>query len=225
MTPPLTAGERRAVITAGAVRLPGILAWPRQPSGMVLFVHGSGSGRLSPRNASVAQQLRAAGLGTLLFDLLTEAEAADRRNVFDIDLLSSRLLAATVWLSGQAEAAGLPIGYFGASTGAAAALKAAAASPLEIAAVVSRGGRPDLAGGALARVRAPTLLLVGSLDQEVLALNQSAMARLNCFVRLVVVPGASHLFEEPGTLEEVARLAAAWFVHHLAPQPTTGANR
>jgi dienelactone hydrolase len=187
---------------------------------MVIFVHGSGSGRLSPRNAAVAQQLRAAGLGTLLFDLLTEAEAADRRNVFDIDLLSERLLAATVWLSRQPETAGLPLGYFGASTGAAAALKAAAASPIDIAAVVSRGGRPDLAGHALRRVRAPTLLLVGSRDPVVLDLNQMALAQLTCFARLVVIPGASHLFEEPGTLEEAGRLAAAWFVRHFALQPS-----
>jgi dienelactone hydrolase len=185
----------------------------------VLFAHGSGSSRLSPRNTTVAQQLRAAGLGTLLFDLLTEAEAGDRTNVFDIDLLARRLLAATYWLNQQPEAAGLKLGYFGASTGAAAALKAAAASPLEIGAVVSRGGRPDLAGDALPRVRAPTLLLVGSRDPVVLGLNQTALARLTCYARLVVVPGASHLFEEPGTLEEAGRLAAGWFLHHLAAQP------
>ena len=224
MTLLLTANQRAAEITAGPVDLPGVLAWPRQPSGMVLFVHGSGSGRLSPRNAAVAQQLRAAGLGTLLFDLLTEAEAADRRNVFDIDLLSERLLAATAWLSRQPEAAGLPLGYFGASTGAAAALKAAAASPIDIAAVVSRGGRPDLAGDALRRVRAPTLLLVGSRDRLVLDLNQVALAQLTCFARLVVIPGASHLFEEPGTLEETGRLAAAWFVRHLDRQPSVGSH-
>jgi len=220
MTPLLTADQRAAEITAGQVHLPGILAWPRQPSGIVLFVHGSGSGRLSPRNAVVAQQLRAAGLGTLLFDLLTEVEAADRRNVFDIDHLSERLLAATMWLTRQPETDGLPFGYFGASTGAAAALKAAAASPIDIAAVVSRGGRPDLAGEALRLVRAPTLLLVGSRDPEVLGLNQMALAQLTCFARLVVIPGASHLFEEPGTLEEAGRLAAAWLVQHFARQPS-----
>lgn len=217
-------GQREVLISADAARLPGTLAWPRQPSGMVLFVHGSGSGRLSPRNAVVAQQLRAAGLGTLLFDLLTEVEAADRRNVFDIDLLSERLLAATMWLTRQPETAGLPLGYFGASTGAAAALKAAAASPIDIAAVVSRGGRPDLAGEALRLVRAPTLLLVGSRDPEVLGLNQMALAQLTCFARLVVIPGASHLFEEPGTLEEAGRLAAAWLVQHLARQPSVGSH-
>jgi dienelactone hydrolase len=224
MTLLLTANQRAAEITAGPVHLPGILAWPRQPSGMVLFVHGSGSGRLSPRNAAVAQQLRAAGLGTLLFDLLTEVEATDRRNVFDIDLLSQRLLAATVWLSRQPETAGLPLGYFGASTGAAAALKAAATSPIDIASVVSRGGRPDLAGDALRLVRAPTLLLVGSRDPVVLDLNQMALAQLTCFARLVVIPGASHLFEEPGTLEEAGRLAAAWFVDHLTRQPSAGSH-
>ena len=224
MTLLLTANQRAAEIIAGPVHLPGILAWPPQPSGMVLFVHGSGSGRLSPRNAAVAQQLRAAGLGTLLFDLLTEAEAADRRNVFDIDLLSERLLAATAWLSRQPEMAGLPLGYFGASTGAAAALKAAATSPIDIASVVSRGGRPDLAGDALRLVRAPTLLLVGSRDPVVLDLNQMALAQLTCFARLVVIPGASHLFEEPGTLEETGRLAAAWFVRHLDRQPSVGSH-
>jgi putative phosphoribosyl transferase len=222
MTLLLTANQRAAEIAVGPVDLPGILAWPPQPSGMVLFVHGSGSGRLSPRNAAVAQQLRAAGLGTLLFDLLTEAEAADRRNVFDIDLLGQRLLAVTMWLSRQPETAGLRLGYFGASTGAAAALKAAAASPIDIAAVVSRGGRPDLAGHALRQVRAPTLLLVGSRDPVVLDLNQMALAQLTCFARLVVIPGASHLFEEPGTLEEAGRLAAAWFVRHLDRQPSVG---
>lgn len=224
MTPLLTANQRPAEIRAGPAHLPGILAWPPQPSGIVLFVHGSGSGRLSPRNAAVAQQLRAAGLGTLLFDLLTEAEAADRRNVFDIDLLSERLLAATVWLSRQPETAGLPLGYFGASTGAAAALKAAATSPIDIAAVVSRGGRPDLAGDALRQVRAPTLLLVGGRDPLVLDLNQKALAQLTCFSRLVIIPGATHLFEEPGTLEEAGRLAAAWFVRHLERQPSVGSH-
>jgi dienelactone hydrolase len=222
MTRLLAADERDVTIPAGPVRLPGILAWPRQPCGMVLFVHGSGSGRLSPRNASVAQQLRAAGLGTLLFDLLTEAEALNRENVFDIDLLAQRLLAATAWLGNEPETSGLPLGYFGASTGAAAALKAAAMSSIEIEAVVSRGGRPDLAGDALPRVRAPTLLLVGGRDTVVLGLNRGALNRLTCFARLVVVPGASHLFEEPGTLEEVGRLAASWFVRHLADQPAVG---
>jgi dienelactone hydrolase len=211
-----TADQRAVTIPAGQMRLPGILSWPTHPSGMVLFAHGSGSGRLSPRNAAVARQLRAAGLGTLLFDLLSDAEAADRSNVFDIDLLSRRLLVATEWLSRQPEASGLQLGYFGASTGAAAALKAAAVSPIEIGAIVSRGGRPDLAGSELSQVRSPTLLLVGSRDSMVVGFNQSALARMTCFARLVVIPGAGHLFEEPGTLEEAGRLAAAWFVQHLA---------
>jgi putative phosphoribosyl transferase len=220
MTRLVTADERHVTIPAGpSVVLQGVLAWPSQPRGMVLFVHGSGSGRLSPRNISVAQQLRAAGVGTLLFDLLTDAEAQDRQNVFDIDLLARRLLAATTWLRTQSEAAGLSLGYFGASTGAAAALKAAAVSPIEIGAVVSRGGRPDLAGDALPRVRAPTLLLVGSRDTAVLDLNQAALRHLTCFARLIVVPGATHLFEEAGTLEEVGRLAASWFARHLTAQP------
>ena len=220
---PAAAGQRGVTIPAGQVRLPGILAWPNQPTGIVLFVHGSGSGRLSPRNASVAGQLRAAGLGTLLFDLLTERESFDRHNVFDIDLLTKRLLTATEWLSRQPEAAGLQLGYFGASTGAAAALKAAAALPSEIAAVVSRGGRPDLTGEALSRVRAPTLLLVGSRDLTVVHLNQIALSRLACFARLVVIPNAGHLFEEPGTLEQVGNLAAKWFVHHLV-RPAASAS-
>jgi dienelactone hydrolase len=208
-------GQRDVLIPAQRVKLPGILAWPHQPLGWVLFVHGSGSGRRSPRNAAVARQLRGARLGTLLFDLLTDAEAEDRHNVFDIDLLTQRLLAATAWLIRQPESTGLRLGYFGASTGAAAALKAAAAYS-EIGAVVSRGGRPDLAGAALARVRAPTLLLVGGRDHAVLDLNEIALSQLRCFARMVIIPGASHLFEESGTLEEAGRLAAAWFSQHLA---------
>jgi len=218
----LTADQRSVLIPAGAVRLPGILAWPARPSGMVLFAHGSGSSRLSPRNAAVAQQLRAVGLGTLLFDLLSEQEVLDRSNVFDIDLLSRRLLVATDWLSRQPEATGLQLGYFGASTGAAAALKAAAASPVEIGAIVSRGGRPDLAAGDLARVRCPTLLVVGGRDAMVIGFNRSALARMTCFARLVIVPGAGHLFEEPGTLEEASRLAATWFLEHLSQRELVG---
>jgi putative phosphoribosyl transferase len=219
------AGERTATIPADSATLSAILTWPDRPSGMVLFVHGSGSGRLSPRNQAVAQQLRDAALGTLLFDLLTEWEAQDRNNVFDIDLLAERLLAATMWLARQNEAAGLPLGYLGASTGAAAALKAAAASPIEIAAVVSRGGRPDLAWDALPRVRAPTLLLVGGEDPAVLELNRKALPRLRIDAELIVIPGASHLFEEPGTLEEVGRLAASWLVQHLTAQSSAGQSR
>lgn len=224
MIHPLTAGQRPVEISAGPTSLPGTLAWPAQPRGIVLFVHGSGSSRLSPRNTAVAAQLRAHGVATLLFDLLSQVEAADRRNVFDIDLLSDRLLAATEWVSGQPEAADLPLGYFGASTGAAAALKAAAKSPIDIAAIVSRGGRPDLAGEALSRVRAPTLLLVGSRDEVVIGLNRMALSRLTGFARLVLIPGASHLFEEPGTLEEAGRLAAAWFVEHFARRATAGSR-
>lgn len=216
---PGAAGQREVVIPAGTARLPGTLAWPIDPLGAVLFVHGSGSGRLSPRNAAVAEQLRAAGVTTLLFDLLTEAEGQDRRNVFDIEFLAGRLLEVTEWLARQPEVVGLGFGYFGASTGAAAALKAAA-SRTDIGAVVSRGGRPDLAGSALRRVLAPTLLLVGSHDPTVLQLNRTALAQLTCLKQLVVIPRASHLFQEPGTLMEAAGYAARWFVHYLAKQPT-----
>ena len=211
--------QREVWIPAEPVRLQGSLALPSHSTGLVLFAHGNRSGRLSPRNAAVSGQLRAAGLGTLLFDLLTGAESGDRRNFFDIELLSERLLTATEWVSRQSETAGLPLGYFGASTGAAAALRAAAVSPINIAAVVSRGGRPDLAGDALRRVRAPTLLLVGGRDPVVLGLNETALAQLTCFARLAVIPGASHVFEEPGTLEQAGKLAAAWLVLHLVPHP------
>jgi putative phosphoribosyl transferase len=221
----LNAGERQASIPAGSRRLPGTLAWPTHPAGLVLFAHGSGSGRGSPRNLAVAQHLRQAGLGTLLFDLLTEEEAADRRTVFDIDLLAGRLLQATEWLAHQPEAAGLSLGYFGASTGAAAALQAAARAAIPIGAVVSRGGRPDLAMASLDRVRAPTLLLVGSRDPEVLELNRQAYRRLTAPKRLVVIPGAGHLFEEPGTLGKVAEWAAEWFVFHLALEQAWRARR
>jgi putative phosphoribosyl transferase len=218
-------GERPVTIPAGPVSLPGTLAWPAHPSGIVLFAHGSGSGRLSPRNLAVARQLRAAGVGTLLFDLLTEAEAQDRGNVFDIDLLADRLLLATEWMAGQSEASGVALGYFGASTGAAAALKAAARSRTPIKAVVSRGGRPDLAMSDLGRVTAATLLLVGGHDLDVLELNRQAFRRLRCTKQLVVIPGAGHLFEEPGTLRAVGEWAAEWFVHHLAMEQTWQAAR
>jgi putative phosphoribosyl transferase len=216
MTTSLTtqAGDRPALIPADQVTLPGTLAWPSRPGGIVIFAHGSGSSRLSPRNQYVARHLQGAGLATLLFDLLTEPEASDRANVFDIPLLARRLLAGARWVAGQPEVANLPIGLFGASTGAAAALIAAAMAPESVAAVVSRGGRPDLAGDYLPRVRAPTLLLVGSHDQSVLLLNREALARLTCPKRLAVIPGASHLFEEPGTLEDVAKRAAEWFVQY-----------
>lgn len=214
------ASERSVEIAAGLTRLPGMLAWPEHPSGLVLFAHGSGSGRLSPRNQFVARQLRGAGMATLLFDLLTEEESIDRAHVFDIDLLAGRLLAASEWAVRQPDIEGLPIGYFGASTGAAAALKAAARSVTPVYAVVSRGGRPDLAGEDLPLVAAPTLLIVGGRDPTVLDLNRAALRLLACTKRLVVVPGATHLFEEPGTLEEAGKWAAEWFVQHLAMERT-----
>jgi putative phosphoribosyl transferase len=202
-------------IPAAGVLLPGDLEIPAGANGMVVFAHGSGSSRLSPRNRAVAAGLRRAGFGTLLFDLLTAAEGNDRRKVFDIPLLGERLLAATRWLRARTDASGLPIGYFGASTGAAAALSAAAAAGDEVGAVVSRGGRPDLAGEALGRVTAPTLLIVGEHDPAVLDLNLAARARMTCETGLEIVPGATHLFEEPGALERVEALAAPWFGDHL----------
>jgi pimeloyl-ACP methyl ester carboxylesterase len=203
-------------IDADAVLLQGELALPMQAKGVVLFAHGSGSSRHSPRNTYVAGVLRAAGLGTLLFDLLTAAEDRDYATRFDIPLLTSRLVAATQWILRETPMTALPIGYFGASTGAAAALAAAAEMGPRIGAVVSRGGRPDLAGAAaLARVTAPTLLIVGARDPAVIALNREAHALLGCVKTLHIVPGATHLFEEPGTLEQVAALAADWFVRRL----------
>jgi putative phosphoribosyl transferase len=188
-----------------------------EPAGAVVFAHGSGSSRLSPRNTQVARRLNASGLVTLLFDLLTSEEELDRRNVFDIPLLVERLETATNWLRHRPEALGLPVGYFGASTGAAAALLAAADLGDEIRAVVSRGGRPDLAAPRLERVQAPTLLIVGGADEAVLELNREAAARLRCEWELAVVPGATHLFSEPRALEKVANLAAEWFSKHLPP--------
>lgn len=195
--------------------LPALVGAPPAAEGLVIFAHGSGSGRLSPRNNAVAAELRRQGLATLLFDLLTPAEAADRRNVFDIPLLAHRLAGAAAWAGGEPDLGGLRVGYFGASTGAAAALVAAAEPASPAAAVVSRGGRPDLAGPALAAVQAPTLLIVGGDDLPVLALNEAALAELRCDKRLEIVPGATHLFEEPGALERVTELAAAWFRRHL----------
>jgi pimeloyl-ACP methyl ester carboxylesterase len=183
--------------------------------GLVVFAHGSGSGRRSPRNRYVAEELNRRGLATLLFDLLTENESFDRANVFDIRLLARRLGEALDWKAERDDLAGLPVGLFGASTGAAAALAAAAERPDEVAAVVSRGGRPDLAEGALAQVRAPTLLVVGGADVDVLELNQWAADRLTCEHALQVVPGATHLFEERGALARVAALAGEWFVEHM----------
>jgi putative phosphoribosyl transferase len=207
--------EQPVVIPSGRVRLDGDLAVPTHPRGLVLFAHGSGSSRRSPRNRMVARRLHNARVGTLLFDLLTEPESAARSNVFDIGLLASRLLTATTWVSDREELHALPLGYFGASTGAAAALVAAAQSSTKPKAVVSRGGRPDLAGDYLPQVTAPTLLLVGGNDPTVLQLNRWALERLHAEAELVVVPGAGHLFEEPGTLEEVARLAEGWFARYL----------
>jgi len=196
--------------TGFPLALPGRLSLPDPARGLVLFAHGSGSSRSSPRNRYVAAVLHEAWIGTLLFDLLTEQEAADRMNVFDIGLLADRLEAAVTLVRSLDTTAALPLGLFGASTGAGAALVAAARVP-RVAAVVSRGGRPDMAGAALGRVHCPTLLIVGGRDEEVLALNRLALDALGGEKRLAIVPGATHLFEEPGTLEEAARLAAEWF--------------
>lgn len=214
------AGAQTVEVGAGDVSLTGDLAIPGGAVGLVLFAHGSGSSRLSPRNRFVARVLNEGGLATLLVDLFTpDEERLDLRTAelrFDIGLLARRLVGVTDWLTAQPATRALRIGYFGSSTGAAAALVAAAARANTIAAVVSRGGRPDLAGGVLARVAAPTLLIVGGEDLAVLALNRAAMARMQADRRLEVVPGASHLFEEPGALERVAELARDWFVRHLA---------
>lgn len=203
------------VLVEGEPALPGTLCVPGGARGLVLFAHGSGSSRHSPRNRFVAGELQHAGLATFLFDLLSAREEGDRRLVFDIPLLASRLARATAWVRGAHEAGRLPIGYFGASTGAAAALWAAADDPL-VRAVVSRGGRPDLAAPRLAEVQAPTLLIVGGEDRVVLGLNREAQAAMTAECRLEVVPGATHLFEEPGALEAAARLAVGWFEHRLA---------
>jgi putative phosphoribosyl transferase len=212
--------RREATIPVGSVSLPGTLVLPPGPRGVVAFAHGSGSSRHSSRNQYVASVLQQAGIGTLLFDLLTEPEAADRRNVFDLQLLSERLLAAAHWVMSLPELAEQPVGLFGASTGAGAALIAAAEEE-QIGAVVSRGGRPDLAGPWLERVRAPVLLIVGGDDGAVLGLNREALGELRCEKELAIVEGATHLFEEPGTLEQAARLAADWFVRHLARRSDT----
>src|SRR5271169_1284068 len=207
--------ERIRSITIPPVGLEGLLGLPKAAKGIVLFAHGSGSGRFSPRNNFVAQALREAGLATLLFDLLTADEAHDRRNVFDIELLAQRLLIAAACVRDDTETASLPVGYFGASTGAAAALVAAAVDEGPVGAIVSRGGRPDLAGPVLRSIKAPTLLIVGGDDVEVLALNRAALAELRCEKELVIVPGATHLFEEPGTLEAVVEHARDWFSDHF----------
>ncbi len=204
--------SRDVAIRVGGVFLPGTLTLPAAPQGVVLFAHGSGSSRASPRNVFVARTLHDAGVGTLLFDLLTPAEDRVHAARFDIPLLAGRLADATAWLRQDCGMADVPIGYFGASTGAGAALLAASAPGAPVRAIVSRGGRPDLAGPqALARVTAPTLLVVGGEDHDVIALNRDASTHLRCAHLLEIVPGATHLFEEPGTLEQVAALAAAWF--------------
>ncbi len=210
--------DEDVTVRAGPVALEGHLTVPDRARGLVVFAHGSGSSRHSPRNRFVAAVLHDAGLATLLFDLLVPEEEAHRANVFDIGLLAGRLVAVTRWLRSQPDVQGLRVGYFGASTGAAAALWAATEPDTQVAAVVCRGGRPDLAGARLADVVAPTLLIVGGRDDLVLKLNTEAAARLWCPHRLSVVPGATHLFEEPGTLARVADLARDWFLDHLAPR-------
>lgn len=210
--------EQVVQIPIDSLGLEGSLALPAQTQSLVLFAHGSGSSRFSPRNNFVAQVLRQAGIGTLLMDLLTEEEDTVYKTRFNIELLTERLLLATKWLQEQPLTKHLVIGYFGASTGAAAALNAAAAEGSKIGAVVSRGGRPDLAEEALEHVQSPTLLIVGGRDEVVLELNRQAYARLKGKKQLVIVPGATHLFEEPGALEEVARLATEWFKQYLVLQ-------
>lgn len=225
------AKEHTVRVSADRVTLAGDLNVPEGSRGVVLFAHGSGSSRLSPRNRYVAAQLQEGGLATLLIDLLTlDEEAVDARTGhlrFDIGLLARRLVGATDWLLADPRTRHLRIGYFGASTGAGAALVAAAERPNVVGAIVSRGGRPDLAGAALAQVKAPTLLIVGSLDLPVIDLNRGALGQLRAEARLEIVPGASHLFEEPGTLEAVARLAREWFARHLgavAPASPAGSR-
>jgi len=211
--------DRTVAIEAGLVRIEGMLAIPENAQGVVLFAHGSGSGRFSPRNQFVARELREGGLGTLLVDLLDPVESEDRRKVFDIALLAERLLTATEWLRSNPDTNRLSVGYFGASTGAAAALRAVAEGAGEVRAVVSRGGRPDLAMRYLAGISVPTLLIVGGEDYPVIQLNQEAHAALAGVAELVIVPGATHLFEEPGALEKVAELARDWFLKYLPQEP------
>ncbi len=212
---PVSVETREVYIPAGKLRLPGILCIPQGARAVVAFAHGSGSGRLSPRNQMVAEALQHNQLATLLLDLLDESEADDRAKVFDIELLAERLQFASDWLSTDSQTSALRAGYFGASTGAAAAIVAAARQPERIGAVVSRGGRPDLALGYLSSVQAPTLLIVGGQDEEVLQLNEEALALMQCTKELVVIPGATHLFPEPGALLQVSTLARDWFSRHL----------
>ena len=218
--------NRDIEIPAGNVQLNGELIIPEGATGIVLFAHGSGSSRHSPRNQFVARVIREGGIGTLLFDLLTsEEESADiytRHLRFDIRLLAERLMEATRWLEKDSDTSDLNVGFFGASTGGGAALVAAAELGADVKAVVSRGGRPDLAGAALPKVTAPTLLIVGERDEPVIEMNEKALAQLNCEKELKIVPNATHLFEEPGTLEEVARLATEWFKRHLSGESGNG---
>ena len=218
-TPTELTFEQEVLIDAGDAQLEGELIVPPNATGLVLFAHGSGSSRHSPRNRAVAETIREHGIGTLLFDLLTQHEASVDQITgalrFDIELLARRLAVATRWAATQPQIRDLPIGYFGSSTGAAAALMAATQCENSVHAIVSRGGRPDLAGEALNDVEAPTLLIVGERDEIVLALNRTALRQLHCDGNLVVIPGATHLFEEPGALAEVAEIAAQWFRSHL----------
>jgi len=207
--------SHRQQVAVGPLRLPGILDVPEGAAGLVMFAHGSGSSRFSTRNRFVADELNQVGLATLLFDLLTPGEEADRSNVFDIELLAGRLTESSTWLNSQSDVVALPLGLFGASTGAGAALWAAGEPGADVAAIVSRGGRPDLAGPRLVDVRAPTLLIVGGRDTAVIELNRLAEEQLRAECELVIVEGATHLFEEPGALPAVARLAAEWFTGHL----------
>jgi pimeloyl-ACP methyl ester carboxylesterase len=207
-------------VRIGRLSLPGDLALPDQAEALIVFAHGSGSSRMSPRNRAVALALNEHGMATLLFDLLSPVEERDRGNVFDIPMLATRLIEAVHWIDRQPNLTGMPVGLFGASTGAAAAIVAAADLGDRVGAVVSRGGRPDLAAQALQRVTAPTLLIVGGLDDVVIELNRQAFATLRCPKAFEIVPGATHLFPEPGTLERVIKLAGAWFATHLTPHPT-----
>lgn len=210
--------EIEVTVKLGDISLKGSLGLAQKSRNVVIFSHGSGSSRNSPRNKFVAHQLRLAGIGTLLFDLLTEDEDAKHSSRFDIALLTNRLVAATQWLMAQYKGQAIHIGYFGASTGSAAAFRAAAELPEAVSAIVSRGGRPDLASDFLPLVKASSLLIVGGFDQQVIELNRLAYEQLLCEKRLVIVPGATHLFEEPGTLEQVAQLAAKWFDRYLNPK-------
>lgn len=216
----LSAEPKSRRVAIGQKRLEGDVVLPRHAKGLVIFAHGSGSSRFSPRNTHVARQLHVQALGTLLLDLLTEREADDRQNVFNIPLLAARMVEAVRFARTDAELSALRIGLFGASTGAAAALVAAAQLPQDVTAVVSRGGRPDLAGAALMEVRAPTLLIVGGADYGVIELNREAFAVLTCEKKLEIVPGATHLFEEPGTLDKVVDLTAQWFNAHFEAADT-----